>query len=102
MFHHDARDYATAASEAAARGRVRMEEIIHKGIESAARVIEDIQARVVQDSVIRTAAARIEQAAGTWKLAAGDILAPGCVLRFSRSHPWGALFVRLYTGNWVR
>ena len=53
-----------------------MEEIIHKGIESAARVIEDIQARVVQDSVNRTAAARIEQADGTWKLAAGDILAP--------------------------
>lgn len=43
MFHHDDRDYNEAASAAAAKGKVKMEEIIHNGQASAESVVAIIQ-----------------------------------------------------------
>lgn len=59
MYHHDGRDYEVAASEAAARGRVKMEEIIHKGQADAAAVLEGIQSRVITDKVVRASHAQL-------------------------------------------
>lgn len=53
MIHHDSRDYDEASSAAAAKGREKMEEIIHKGQASAEAVVSIIQNRVVKDKVKR-------------------------------------------------
>lgn len=55
MFHHDNRDYQAAATEAAQKGRVKLEEIIHKGISAAQATIERIENRVITDQIARTA-----------------------------------------------
>lgn len=53
MYHHDGRDYNEAASEAAAKGRVKMEEIIHSGMANTKAVVERILAREIQDRIAR-------------------------------------------------
>lgn len=51
MFHHDSRDYNVAASEAAAKARVKMEEIIHDGQEGAVKVIEQVSKTLINDTL---------------------------------------------------
>jgi hypothetical protein len=58
MIHHDDRDYETAASEAAQAGRVKMEEIIHRGQERAAEVIRQIEDTIITDRIVRAPAMR--------------------------------------------
>jgi hypothetical protein len=59
MYHHDDRDYDVAASAAAAKGRQKMEEIIHRGQASAESVVEIIQSRVIKDRVARAPAVKL-------------------------------------------
>jgi len=51
LFHHGGGGYTEAAGEAAARGRVIIEEQIHKGRQSAVDLIERVQAEVPTDIV---------------------------------------------------
>lgn len=51
MFHHSDRDYAEAASAAAAKGRVKMEEIIQKGQASAEATVAIIQNHQPNDKI---------------------------------------------------
>ena len=59
MVHHDSRDYNVAVSEAARHGRAKMEGIIQAGIASAEKVINDVQARIITDRVVKTAGAMV-------------------------------------------
>lgn len=59
MFHHDKRDYKTAASAAAKKGRVKMDEIIQRGMATAEAVIAQIQDRTITDRVVDTRGLRI-------------------------------------------
>jgi hypothetical protein len=68
MFHHDSRNYAEAASAAASKGRVKLEEVIHKSMVSAEAVVADIQNRVIQDKVARATAIRLHDEDGVFKL----------------------------------
>lgn len=54
LTHHDHRDYATAASEAARVARVKLEEIIHKGSQSALNVIEAVDNTIIKDRLSRS------------------------------------------------
>jgi hypothetical protein len=56
LHHHDNRDYDMAASEAAAKARVKMEEMIHRGRRFALATIETVQNAVIHDSIVRGAA----------------------------------------------
>lgn len=51
MYHHDSREYQVSASEAAKRGREKMEAIIAKGRASAIAVVEQVQSQVPQDRI---------------------------------------------------
>lgn len=66
MMHYGGRDYNVAASEAAARGRVKMEEIIQKGLQGAQAVIEQVQNQIVSDHVVKGSALkfRLQEAQG--------------------------------------
>lgn len=68
MIHHDSRDYNVAASEAATKGRVKMEEIIHNGIASATATIEAIANRVLSDKVVRAPGITIVPKGFGWDL----------------------------------
>jgi hypothetical protein len=59
MFHHDERDYKTAKSDAAKRGRDKLQAVIDRGRASAAGVVQQIQTRVIQDAVVRAPAVRL-------------------------------------------
>lgn len=59
MFHHDERDYDTAAGEAARAGRQKLEEIIEKGRATAERVVEDVATRVIRDRLVRAPHVRL-------------------------------------------
>jgi hypothetical protein len=74
MLHHDSRGYEEAASAAAAKGRQKMEEIIHRGLTSAEAVIAQIQGAVIEDKVVRAPAVRLLSDDDGWKLgiARGD------------------------------
>src|SRR5262245_62727521 len=56
LYHHDNRDYDIAASVAANKARVKMEEMIHRGRAMAAATIEAVQNTVINDSIVRGAA----------------------------------------------
>lgn len=56
LYHHDGRDYDVAASEAAAKARVKMEEMIHRGRAMAASTIQTVQNAIIHDSIVRGAA----------------------------------------------
>lgn len=56
MFHHDEREYNTAASAAGRAARDKLQGIIDKGMASAQSVIEQIQSRVITDKVVRSPA----------------------------------------------
>lgn len=59
MFHHDDRGYEEAASAAAAKGRVKMEDIIHAGTANAEAVVASIMSRTITDRVARTDKVRL-------------------------------------------
>lgn len=59
MFHHDDRGYEEAASAAAAKGRVKMEEIVHAGTANAEAVVASIMSRAITDRVARTDKVRL-------------------------------------------
>ena len=54
MFHHDHRDYAVAASQAAAKGREKMQQIIDTGKANAGLVIQKILDTTLTDKVAPT------------------------------------------------
>lgn len=56
LYHHDNRNYEVAASEAAAKARVKMEEMIHRGRTMALATIETVQNTVINDSIVRGSA----------------------------------------------
>jgi hypothetical protein len=49
LVHHSPSDYTEAASEAAKKAKVKMEEIIHAGGRSATEVIESVQNMIIKD-----------------------------------------------------
>jgi len=49
LVHHSPKDYNEAASEAAKKAKIRMEEIIHAGGRSAMEVIDSVQSMVIKD-----------------------------------------------------
>ncbi len=49
LIHHDHRDYNQAASAAAKKARVKLEEIIHSGTKSAMDVIEAVDNTIIKD-----------------------------------------------------
>lgn len=51
MYHHSTADYKVAKSEAATKGRQKMEAMIEKGRASAVSVIEQVQNQVPQDYI---------------------------------------------------
>jgi hypothetical protein len=53
MYHHGQETYEVAASQAAIKGREKMEAIIQQGVASAEQVINQVQSRIVKDSVVR-------------------------------------------------
>lgn len=72
MTHHDARDYDVAASETAAKGRVKMQEIIQAGLASAEAVAASVQARVITDRIAKAPKLRLRLADdATFKLVVG-------------------------------
>jgi hypothetical protein len=56
LYHHDNRDYDVAASEAAKKARVKMEEMIHRGRKMALATIETVQNTIISDSIVRGSA----------------------------------------------
>src|SRR5262249_2790837 len=56
LYHHDSRNYDVAASEAATKARVKMEELIDRGKKMALATIETVQNTIIQDSVVRGSA----------------------------------------------
>lgn len=52
MYHHDARDYATATSEAAKHFQRRLEEQIHSSVQRVTAVIEQVQNDVPTDAIV--------------------------------------------------
>lgn len=59
MFHHDQRDYRVAASQAAQKGRDKLQGIIDAGRANAQAVVEQIQSRRIHDLVAATPKLRI-------------------------------------------
>lgn len=59
VFHHDGRGYNEAASAAAKNGRVKMDEIIHRGRTSAEAVVATIQNATVRDKVVKATDVRL-------------------------------------------
>lgn len=53
LFHHDARNYEVAASEAAERARAQLEKLIAKGQDGAMSVINKIISEVPEDKVAK-------------------------------------------------
>lgn len=51
MFHHGEGDYNVAKSEAARRGREKLQDVIDRGRAGARAVIDDVQTRVISDRV---------------------------------------------------
>jgi len=80
MFHHDSRDYKQAVSEAAAKGRVKMEEIIHAGRANAEAVVSRVLGREIKDKVAPSARVRLDLGVdGDFRLSLPD--------DFHRLHP---------------
>lgn len=49
LVHHSKENYAVAASDAAKKARVKLEEIIHRNVKSAEAVIESVSTLVIND-----------------------------------------------------
>lgn len=64
MYHHSSTKYEVAASEAAKKGRDKMEAMIAKGKSTAMAVVEQVQAQVPQDSLVRTQGIHIQPIKG--------------------------------------
>lgn len=75
VYHHDSRDYQEAASAAAAQGRVKMEEIIQKGLANARAVAERVAAGDLQDQIVKAPAVHVYSPDDkTWRFRGGDEL----------------------------
>jgi hypothetical protein len=75
MIHHDSRSYKEAASAAAKQARVKMEDIIHRGVASAETVINRVLETTVSDSIVRTNGVIVKPdpvVADRWRLYDGD------------------------------
>lgn len=69
MYHHDNRDYNEAASEAARQGRIKMEEIINKGLANTQSVVERVLSTQIHDRIVKAAATNVYMADDkTWRL----------------------------------
>lgn len=53
LYHHDARNYAEAASDAARHARAKLESLIDSGRAHAMSVIEKVQSEVPEDRLVR-------------------------------------------------
>lgn len=53
MYHHDARDYKVAVSEAAQKMREKLENMFHASKERIEKVIEQVQEDVPEDAIVR-------------------------------------------------
>jgi hypothetical protein len=84
MYHHDARSYEVAASEAARQGRIKMEEIIHKGLAGASQVIEQVQSLLISDSVVKGSTLTFSHGSDGYRLAV-----PGVDPRLLHKHAIG-------------
>lgn len=73
MYHHDHRDYNTAASAAAKAGRQKIEALFDRGRVSAAALIEDVQSKVLKDAVVKAKAVKFGHGEDGFSLAAGDM-----------------------------
>lgn len=65
MYHHDSRSYEQASSEAAKRGREKMEAIIAKGQQNAHAVLEQVERQVPKDLIATTKAIKVIAPIGT-------------------------------------
>lgn len=52
MYHHDSRDYNVAVSEAAKKGREKMEQIISQGAANAEAVVEAVHSQLIEDALV--------------------------------------------------
>lgn len=80
MFHHDNRDYTEAASAAAKQGRIKMEELIHRGRTGTEAVVATIQNASITDKVVPAPRLRLHHDPdenGPFKLAVVDPVANG-------------------------
>ncbi len=71
MYHHDGRDYRVAASVAAAKGRIKLEELVQRGKNSTEGVIAAIQSQAIRDKVAPANRIRLiwDEEAGNYRLA---------------------------------
>lgn len=73
MIHHDQRDYNEAASEAARQGRIKMEEIIHRGLTNTKAVVEKILTTQIQDRIARVDQINVYSPDDkTWRIESND------------------------------
>jgi hypothetical protein len=72
MYHHDNRDYNVAVSDAAKKGRVKMEEIVQQSLSSAERVIDQVRSRTVLDAVAPARALTVVPGGDGFSLKYGD------------------------------
>lgn len=69
MYHHSTLEYNEAASNAASQARVKMEEIIHKGLANTQAVVEKILATQIQDRIVKAEAIHVWSADDkTWRI----------------------------------
>lgn len=54
LVHHSKQGYKEAASEAAKRARITMEELIHSGVKSAQAVIDSVSSMIIKDRLVET------------------------------------------------
>lgn len=74
MYHHDSRPYEEAVSAAAAHGRTKMEEIIHKGLANTKGVVERILSRVIGDRIVKADAINVfSPQDGSWHIRGADL-----------------------------
>lgn len=71
MFHHDPRTYHEAATAAATYGRTKMEEELHRGLESAQATIEQVLSSVPTDALVKAQALNFD-ANGALRMQAGE------------------------------
>lgn len=76
MYHHDTtKSYEEAASAAAAQGRVKMEEVIHKGLANTQAVVDRVLNTMIVDQLVKADAINVFSPDDKkWHFRAGDEL----------------------------
>lgn len=72
LIHHSEKDYDVAASEAAKEARAKMEALIEQGRRTGPRLIEEVQAQVVEDYIVRGTALDFQPTEDAMKVAFAD------------------------------